>query len=167
MLLSIVGRRFAASASLAGVVLSAACANAQVDFRGFSLPGITTSVAGAVSGDGRTVLGTGFDPTPPDTLVIRWTFEGGAEHLVEPSGFFAPVATAVSGDGSIIVGGSLNGRTGFRWTRETGYVVQPDLSPRALSGNGAYEFGVIPTSNNAPYRRTHCLLYTSPSPRDS
>jgi uncharacterized membrane protein len=95
-------------------------------------------------------------------MVLRWTFEGGVEHLVEPSGLFAPVATAISGDGSIILGGSLSGRTGFRWTRETGYVIQADLSPRALSSDGAYEFGVLPNSSNAPYRRTHATGEVQP-----
>ena len=130
---------------------------AQVDFRGFGiLPDASTSVAADVSADGRTVIGNMFTPTPQESWVIRWTFESGPERLVEPPEFRSPIATAVSGDGSIIVGNTARPPTpivGFRWTAATGYVEQTSLEPSAISDDGAYEVGrslIV----GAPYRRS-------------
>ena len=98
------------------VLAFAAPAAAQVHFYGLGNPGGNLSVMHSVSADGRVAIGAVFDPTPPDSWVMRWTAEGGAERLVEPSSFRGPSAGGISFDGSVIVGtGSIDGEfAGFR-----------------------------------------------------
>lgn len=147
---------YIAAAGVAALVASTAETTAQVVFRGFGTPpGVTVSVAGRVSADGSTVLGAMYAPTPPDSWVIRWTFESGAERLVEPSGFFATIAMGLSGNGEVIVGrgvGDSNFTRGFRWTRSEGYTLLDHVEPSGISDDGVYEFGRHLTVG-APYRR--------------
>ncbi len=126
------------------VLAVAAPAAAQVNFSGLGRPpGADTSVMTAVSADGRVALGTMFAPTPPDVWVARWTDQGGSERLVEPSNLLAPFANGINSDGSVIVGSGYTnaGLTGYRWTRESGYVLTPGYGFRALSDDAHFIVG--------------------------
>lgn len=92
-------------------------------FRGVGiLPGFTSSIAQAISGDGRVVVGYAEDDTGR-TMAFRLQWEGGGEATalgVLPGGT-SSFARAVSHDGFAVVGdsGSANGPRGFRWTAGT------------------------------------------------
>lgn len=121
------------------------------------------SRAFAVSSDGAVVVG---DAEFVDGVTIsgfrngafRWTSGGGFADLgALESGFFS-VATAVSSDGSVVVGqggvsinvggSSTNGSRAFRWTQAGGIVALAPLTgdshgaATAVSSNGAIVFGI-------------------------
>ncbi|MGH7134001.1 MAG: hypothetical protein ACREJO_18905 [Phycisphaerales bacterium] len=80
----------------------------------------------AVSGDGTTLASsgsfprvpTGQDPSPSYTSAYQWTSGGGVQSLNLPPGAFATYASAINGDGSVIVGAAVgNGLLhSFRYT---------------------------------------------------
>lgn len=125
------------------LALAAPCA-AQVSFYGLGRPpGADTSSMTSVSADGRVTLGVIFAPTPPDLWVMRWTAEGGSERLVEPSNLIAPAANGLNFDGSVIVGSGFTGSglTGFRWTRDGGYVLTPEYGFNGISDDARFTIG--------------------------
>jgi probable HAF family extracellular repeat protein len=93
-----------------------------------------STVASGVSGDGSVIVGYGksFDDyTNIDVYeAFRWTESGGMVGLGDlRGGRFYSVASDVSGDGSVIVGTSINvnGTEAFRWTESGGMVGLGDL----------------------------------------
>jgi probable HAF family extracellular repeat protein len=95
-----------------------------------------STVASGVSGDGSVIVGYGqsFDDyTNIDVYeAFRWTESGGMVGLGDlRGGRFYSVASDVSGDGSVIVGTSINvngyGYEAFRWTESGGMVGLGDL----------------------------------------
>lgn len=122
----------------------AAPAAAQVHFSSLGVPaGTTSSLAANVSADGRVVVGVRTVAGQPDLQLIRWTAEGGSEHIPSPPGMRAPFGNALNADGSMIVGaGSVNNRgTGFIWTRDAGHTLYPGLTFAGVSDNGNFLFG--------------------------
>lgn len=112
-----------------------------------------TSGATDVNGDGSVVVG-GFGESPfQASEAFRWTRSGGLEGLGFLPGDQRNWASAVSADGSTIVGVSIGqpGRCPFRWTRAGG--VQPlglvpgftNCLPDAVSGDGAIVVGTCLT----------------------
>jgi uncharacterized membrane protein/uncharacterized protein YhjY with autotransporter beta-barrel domain len=100
--------------------MAGAPAAAQTSFQGFgALPGAEgTGRALAVSGDGSIVVGH-VDQTPiPYGEAFRWTATGGMESLGFLPGAPDSHASAISADGTVIVGDS-NGQA-FRWTAGAG-----------------------------------------------
>ena len=87
---------------------------------GSVIVGLSSSEASASDGD--SII---------DTLeAFRWTAETGSVALGDlPGGSYSSVASAISADGSIVVGDSStdSGREAFRWTAETGMVGLGDL----------------------------------------
>lgn len=62
-----------------------------------------------VNADGSVIVGEGWSPeSQPNTEAYRWTAEGGMIGLGDlPGGIFRSIAFGVSGDGTIVVGGSI------------------------------------------------------------
>ncbi len=91
-----------------------------------ALPGGDYSLASAVSGDGRVVVG--FSESSRGYEAFRWTREAGFEALGDlPGGVFDSHATGVSFNGTVIVGGGnatdvdyAGGYEAFRWTQQNG-----------------------------------------------
>lgn len=78
----------------------------------------------AASADGSVVVGTLAGGGT--SRAFRWTQAGGAQFLADASGTIAAAwATGVSGDGSVVVGNTVDGRA-FRWTQAEG-VADPGL----------------------------------------
>ncbi len=78
------------------------------------------SSANGVSVDGTVIVGAGH---PVLTGAVMWTANGNATVLGKLAGDAEATATAVSRDGTVIVGSSMNtARTSraFRWTQQTG-----------------------------------------------
>jgi len=78
------------------------------------------SSASGVSVDGAVIVGAGH---PVLTGAVMWTANGNATVLGKLAGDAEATATAVSRDGTVIVGSSMNtARTSraFRWTQQTG-----------------------------------------------
>lgn len=107
---------------------SAAASSFTVTSLGF-IPGGTSSFANDVSADGKVIVGHGsdYDPNVKGSGIqqaFRWTAAEGMVGLGWlPGGFFnSSTALGVSGDGSVIVGGSssANGSEAFRWTAAEG-----------------------------------------------
>ena len=102
-------------------------------FKGLGdLPGgNTTSVAMAVSADGKTVVGYSSSTlSGTRTEAFRWTAGGGMVPLGDlAGGVFNSVANAVSADGTVVVGNSTStsGVQAFRWTSAGGMVGLGDL----------------------------------------
>jgi len=129
------------------------------------------SRAFGVSGAGDVVVGEAefIDPAAFSgirTGAFRWTAAGGFQSLgaIEP-GFFTS-ATAVSADGSVIVGNggvevrvgntSTNGSRAFRWTQATGLVpIGPLPGHQFVDAAGVSDNGriVVGTSSAAPLDR--------------
>ena len=92
------------------------------------LPGYTSSVAWDVSADGSVVVGTSSrwnsNTDSSEREACRWTAGGGILGLGFLPGHQSSNATAVSADGSVVVGTSedtLDGQTqAFRWTQAEG-----------------------------------------------
>lgn len=86
-----------------------------------SLPGGSNGAGTGISANGSVICGAEFSLS----AVYRWTSAGGfvdIGSLPGPQGFF--VANGISGDGSVIVGGSgggpFGGASAFRWTSVSG-----------------------------------------------
>ena len=88
------------------------------------------ATANGVSADGTVIVGR--TTTPAGTEAFRWTSGGGMVSLGDfPTGGTESTATAISDDGSVIVGGGLHfGPVGeaFRWTSGPGLVGLGDLA---------------------------------------
>lgn len=88
--------------------------------------------ANAITRDGRFIAGTSSAPNG-GVEPFRWEESTGAVGLGDiPGGAHFSIASAISGDGRVIVGQSaLSGANGpavaFKWTQETGMVQMPDL----------------------------------------
>ncbi len=110
----------------------------------------------ALSYDGTVAVGRAFAPS---NHAFRWTQETGLIDLGDlPGGTDFSEATAVSDDGSIIIGHSSSGNSGtddnraeaFRWTQETGIQGLGDLPggqfnsrATAISGDGSIIGGTV------------------------
>ena len=96
--------------------------------------GGTYTRAYGVSADGNVVVGYGYNDTGNTVIeAFRWTPSGNIAGLGDlPGGDFYSIAHAVSGDGSVVVGGSKSGSQveAFRWT-ETGGMVGLGMLPGA------------------------------------
>lgn len=123
-----------------------------------------TSNATAISTDASTIVGFGH---PVLTGAVLWNALGEASVLGMPAGDSSAAASAVSRDGSVVVGDSLQAssqRRAFRWTRQTG--ITPiastsdsllDVFASAVSGDGL----VIAGWGNTPNGET-ALLWDEP-----
>lgn len=103
------------------------------------LPGneIPTSVPWGMSADGTVVVG--WASTENGREAFRWNESEGMIGMGDlPDGSFDSWATAVSADGSVIVGSANGeGQTSFRWTEATGMV---DLGrPLGAGGSQAWD----------------------------
>ena len=83
--------------------------------------------ASAISADGSTVLGGVYDLTPPvHREAARWTEGGGIQALGLVPGAVESYGTAISADGSTIVGHSNNSfDAAFVWIPVTACVMSP------------------------------------------
>ncbi len=118
------------------------------------LDGDVGSWAGAVSGDGGVVVGYSETLPGQELEAFQWTEQGGMIGLGDlPGGTFNSVATAVSGNGLVVVGtgrseASGNGPEAFAWTEAGGMVALGDLpggeyrsSASAVSADGSVIVG--------------------------
>lgn len=99
--------------------------------------GAEQSGAQAISPDGSVAVGYGSPATAGTVAVLYDLLTGGMTNLGDlPGDSQAGIAYAVSNKGRVVVGkGKMtNGRTGFRWTAETG--MQP-LTPLGKFNNAA------------------------------
>jgi hypothetical protein len=98
--------------------------------------------ASGVSDDGNTVVGArSFDDGR--TVAVRWNAEGSPEELPSPSWASKVYASAVSADGSVILGYSLTSVQSLRWT-SAGVELLGDHAAVALtllSADGRLAFG--------------------------
>lgn len=112
------------------------------------------STAVAISRDGAVIVGAGH---PVLTGAVMWTADGSSTILGKLPGDTEATATAVSGDGSVVVGASMDNagnQRAFRWTQQTGMV---DLGnsingllgsvATSVSGNGGIIVGWGPTAS--------------------
>lgn len=122
-----------------------------------ALPGAGSSNATAVSGDGKTAVGTSGS-------AFRWTREDGMQELPPLAGGTYSDANSVSGDGSVVVGGSgsSTGYQAFSWT-VTGSVGLGDLPgggtvsvANSVSGDGS----VIVGRGNSDLSSEEAFLWT-------
>jgi probable HAF family extracellular repeat protein len=90
----------------------------------------------AISADGSTVVGSSSSTTHEDrgSQAFRWTQGEGMVPLGILAGEFDSTATAVSVDGSVIVGTS--GLNAFRWTAAGGMEAIGQFLPTAVSADG-------------------------------
>ncbi len=107
------------------------------------LPGgdVPSRVSG-ISDDGTTVVGRSKNAAGQDEA-FRWTAETGMVGLGIPPGTYSSEATAVSADGSVVVGHcpGPNGEEAFRWTSASGIVSIGTLAPE-LSYPFSRAFGI-------------------------
>ena len=108
-----------------------------------SLPGDLRPEVHGISADGNSIVGGTFTDQGHAAHAFLWTKQNGLEDLgaLVPGGLSA--ATAISGDGRVIVGGSSSSRVtlpydgeAVRWTREEGMVPLGDL-PEGLFSSSA------------------------------
>ena len=82
--------------------------------------GDVVSTGGAISADGKTIVGLSTKVVASPYLAFRWSAKGGSKTLGFVSGLKSnDLATGVSGDGSVIVGfgNGTSGMGSFRWTK--------------------------------------------------
>jgi probable HAF family extracellular repeat protein len=100
---------------------------------------VRSAEARAISADSKVVVGE-LRHESGTREAFRWTAESGIVGLGVLPGHKHSVAHAVSGDGSVVVGGSeSSGARAFRWTRETGMT---DLGPPTSGRCDSRAFGV-------------------------
>ena len=139
-----------ASLMFVGFILSTSSLRAQSSFQAIGdLPGGGfQSVAHDVSSDGSVVVGA--SETPSGTQPFRWTQSDGIQSIGTNNLFGFALGTAVSGDGSVIVGnGFLFNFDGaaFYWTAADGLTLITEGSPSSafdatdVSTNGVYVVG--------------------------
>lgn len=134
------------------------------------------SIAKDVSADGSVVVGwsviAGEFPAWPDFEAFRWDANTGMTGLGDlPGGQIASFATAVSADGSVVVGESSSAASdccgeAFRWSLETGMMPLGDLpggfdhsqsSAQDVSADGSVIVGMGSSTtsiNGEPFRWT-------------
>jgi uncharacterized membrane protein len=96
----------------------------------------------AVSDDGSAIVGFSSRSLSIFRDTFRWTRESGMIGLGTPDREFAPIAWAVSGDGSVVVGGSAS--RAFRWTAADGAkVIVNNASARDVSADGTVVVGYV------------------------
>lgn len=102
--------------------------------------GMRSSVAYAVSGDGRVVVGTSsVSFGVPDSQAFRWVRGSGMQSL----GFLTHTAFGASYDGAVIVGHTSSGASPvFRWTQATGPVAL-DAAVNGSAIDVSYEGSLI------------------------
>jgi autotransporter-associated beta strand protein/probable HAF family extracellular repeat protein len=138
----------------AAMFLHAALAHAQ-SFEGLGLPpGANSNQANGVSADGLVVIGQ--TPAVSEVLLFssvdafRWTASSGMVNLGPVAGYQRSIASAVDGDGSVIVGYIrparflLGNSQAFRWTAATGSVTigaGPGSSATGVSSDGSVVVG--------------------------
>jgi probable extracellular repeat, HAF family len=135
---------------IAGVVLFAcllflqppgAARAAELDELGFLVPGLNFAIATGMSADASVVVGYA-NGLPPVAEPFVWTPSGGMTRLATLNVWDIAFADAVSGDGSTVVGCSLNNLSEFKavsWSSSTGAVT--DLGTLG-TGVDAEAFGV-------------------------
>ncbi len=114
---------------------------------GFLPENSSNSEAFGVSADGSVVIGTVEHDFPPYSGydAFRWTESGGMVSLGWLSTYHQSQGKAVSADGSVVVGESMNpagNNEAFRWTHSTGMVGLGDLP-----GDGFYSWASGISSN--------------------
>ena len=124
--------------------------------------GVGTSEASAVSADGNVVVGSSLHSSPIGGVIeaFRWTPTGGMVGLgglAGGHGAFLSRATAVSADGSVIVGyasGGVSGQQLFRWTSTGGMQGVDNIvnaQPTAVSGDGSVIVGQLQQADGLFY----------------
>ena len=122
------------------------------------LPGLSQSYAAGVSRDGSVVVGDGSSAVSGSYEAFRWTEADGMQGLGDiPGGIGHTLATAVSDDGSVVVGTANNFLDAFVWTPDLNMVTLCSLladlgvdtlewsalsSVTDVSANGRYLAGV-------------------------
>ena len=131
----------------AALLLTSISSAAQVqDLGTIPVSGLTTvSQANDVSRDGQVVVGLSTDLTS-DLAAFAWTESTGLTRLDDPQSPFILTSFQVSGDGSVAVGGALQGGNdlSLRWDLATGAVL-PIVAlpyPAAISDDGSSIAGV-------------------------
>jgi probable HAF family extracellular repeat protein len=99
--------------------------------------GVVATEAQGVSSDGEVVVGT-LEYESGRRVAFRWTSTSGFVELGALSGDTSSIAHAVSADGLVVVGLSIDSAEAFRWTQETGMVGLGSLP----GGRRSYAFGV-------------------------
>jgi len=130
-----------------------AASTGSVSLGGFGGGSDQQSTAVAISRDGAVIVGAGH---PVLTGSVMWTADGNSTILGKLPGDTGATATAVSGDGSVVVGASIDNsgnQRAFRWTQQTSMV---DLGEgingllgsvaTSVSGNGRIVVGWGPTA---------------------
>jgi probable HAF family extracellular repeat protein len=125
-----------------------------VELSQFCCGSFRQSSAAAISLDGTVIVGSGH---PAVTGAVMWSADGSPTILGKPPGDSASAATAVSRNGSVIVGWSTDNAgtsSAFRWTQPTGlvdlgYSVNGLLGSFAtsVSGDGSIVVGYGPTTD--------------------
>ena len=109
---------------------SASARAAEPSFRGLGfLPGYTVSRPGAISADGRTVVGSVANNGQVVTTSFRWTAEQGMARLNLPASV-PGLAHGISADGLVVVGDAVldsGERVAFRWSATAGTQLLPPL----------------------------------------
>jgi probable HAF family extracellular repeat protein len=117
-----------------------------------------TSNALAISGDASTIVGRGH---PVLTGAVLWNSNGESSILGSLPGDYSAAATAVSRDGSVVVGYSIQQSSHprpFSWTRQSGMLAiasttdsLTDITATAVSGDGRVivGWGTTPTGETA------------------
>jgi uncharacterized membrane protein len=109
---------------------------------GFPLDGDNpTSGATDVSFDGSVVVGWAAAREQPESRgreAFRWTRDGGMSILESLPGYLGRYPTALSADGSVVVGGlaAFSKFDAFRWTAESGLVLWNGPRPSDVSADG-------------------------------
>ena len=96
----------------------------------------------AISADGSVVAGAVYPRWENDTVAFRWTAANGVQLITEePS-----TVVDISNDGSVIIG-TIDGRTVYRWTAETGMVEIGSGRAQAASADG---YVIVGEKSDAP-----------------
>ena len=127
-----------------------------------TLAGDNTSAGNAVSADGKTIAGLSYQILPSgDTTnwqAFRWTETGGMVGLGRLPGDTSSQATAVSADGSFIIGMSGTSyiqQTGFRWSQSEGLINLGLYEALGVSGDGSVVVGSVRTTGAAIWDAAH------------
>jgi len=155
-----------------------------------SLPGDLRLEVRGISADGNSIVGGTFTDQGHAAHAFLWTKQAGLEDLgaLVPGGLSA--ATAISGDGRVIVGGSSSSRVtlpydgeAVRWTREEGMAPLGDLPDGLFSSSatgvsfdgsvivgtgttkrGAEAFRWTPDCSGRMRERSRCCLFSALRP---
>ena len=126
------GTYFVITLAIVGSLLQQADAARFINLGDLNVPGNDFSATSDVSADGRVVVGyVGPAATQEGKQAFRWTEQTGMVGLGQLSGSQYSFATAVSGEGSLVVGYSA--ARSFTWTQSNGMVLLPAPSSNSFS----------------------------------